>query len=388
MNGVNYLSQQRNQHIPQYCGSCWAHAVASSVSDRIAILRNNRFPEIALSPQYLVNCENHSQGCEGGSPYWALKHIHDGFIVDESCAPYQAKDNLQCDDRNTCSDCLHDIGCWSIKQYYKYKLSEFGKLESLNHVQMASEIAQRGPIVCVVNIDQVEGFDFKNGAIFRDSGKEPGDLNHVISIVGYGEENGILFWKVRNSWGEYWGDEGFFKIERGKNTIGIEQVCYYGVPENNFEDQKDPTPYEGKVIPLETLPYKLQIESFEKRDDVSKKAQENKTREFNPMGMDEDMMSQAEYESMGVIKTQRPQDYVKDNEVPKHFFWGSVGTGKTNYLSWTVNQHIPQYCGSCWAQATSALLADRINIQRNNKPRVALSVQNLLNCKAGGSCGG
>jgi C1A family cysteine protease len=122
---------------------------------------------------------------------------------------------------------------------------------------MASEIAQRGPIVCVVNIDQVEGFDFKNGAIYRDRGVPPGDLDHVISIVGYGEENGVLFWKVRNSWGEYWGDEGYFKIERGKNTIGIEQVCYYGVPENNFADQKDPTPYDGKVIPLETLPYKL-----------------------------------------------------------------------------------------------------------------------------------
>jgi cathepsin X len=48
--GVNYLSQLRNQHIPEYCGSCWAHAVASATSDRIAIQRNNRFPEINLSP--------------------------------------------------------------------------------------------------------------------------------------------------------------------------------------------------------------------------------------------------------------------------------------------------------------------------------------------------
>jgi len=58
-------------------------------------------------------------------------------------------------------------------------------------------------------------------------------------------------------------------------------------------------------------------------------------------------------------------------------------------MSWTVNQHIPVYCGSCWAQGTSSALADRINIMRKNKhPQIALAPQVLINCDAGGSCNG
>jgi C1A family cysteine protease len=57
VHGVNYLTNIRNQHIPQYCGSCWAHAATSALSDRIKIARKAAWPDINISPQVLVSCE-------------------------------------------------------------------------------------------------------------------------------------------------------------------------------------------------------------------------------------------------------------------------------------------------------------------------------------------
>lgn len=90
VSGTNYLTFQRNQHIPVYCGSCWAFAVTSALSDRIKIMRKAAWPDVNLAPQVLISCNNGAEGCNGGDPRQAYEWIHQNNITDETCSPYQA----------------------------------------------------------------------------------------------------------------------------------------------------------------------------------------------------------------------------------------------------------------------------------------------------------
>lgn len=68
VNSTNYLTNIKNQHIPTYCGSCWAQAATSSLSDRIKIARNAAWPDINISPQMVISCST-GMGCHGGDAY-------------------------------------------------------------------------------------------------------------------------------------------------------------------------------------------------------------------------------------------------------------------------------------------------------------------------------
>ena len=76
--------------------------------------------------------------------------------------------------------------------------------------------------------------------------------------------------------------------------------------------------------------------------------------------------------------------------LPESFSWKSVDG--INYVTRMRNQHIPTYCGSCWAHGTVSSLADRIKIDRMKKnlvgPDLDLSIQAVLNNGGGGSCHG
>jgi cathepsin X len=245
VNGKSYTSVPRNQHIPQYCGACWAFASLSTLNDRIKILRKDAFPEIVLSPQHMLSCGTGGT-CFGGNHFLAFKWLTGAGVTDETCAPYQAKDfstpgpkNMwgqtthvhHCTAERVCMDCQHDGGCSAVKNPKKYAISEYGEVKGEKNIM--AEIKARGPVACGVAVTDSFMKDYKGG-VFEDMTGET-KIRHVVSLLGWGTaEDGTKYWVGRNSWGTYWGENGFFKIIRGKNNLRIEDECAWAIPKNSW----------------------------------------------------------------------------------------------------------------------------------------------------------
>jgi len=97
------------------------------------------------------------------------------------------------------------------------------------------EIYQRGPIACGIAVPPAL-MNYTSG-VFEDKTGEM-DIDHDISVVGWGVEDGKKYWLVRNSWGTHWGQHGFFKLIRGINNIAIESDCAWATPVDTWTQKK------------------------------------------------------------------------------------------------------------------------------------------------------
>ncbi|KAG1688338.1 hypothetical protein DVH05_003770 [Phytophthora capsici] len=242
--GISLTTTVMNQMVPRACGSCWAFATASALSDRIRIahfMKTGRLDaEVLLSPQVLLDCGMRSFGsCRGGDPRYAHKWIHENGIVDSTCSPYIASHPSWIGSKDCaatqCHTCTMNGDCFVVENPKKYFISEYGTLNFTTseefQLQAMNEIYHRGPIVVSMYSLTPEFKQYRGGYILQDSRKYPG-TTHVVSIVGWGTEveTGIKFWIVRNSIGTHWGDRGYFLVERGSNTYNIENKGAWAVP--------------------------------------------------------------------------------------------------------------------------------------------------------------
>ena len=376
VDGKNYLTRLRNQHIPQYCGSCWAHASTSMMSDRISILRGGAFPEINIAPQTLLDFDYNDQGCHGGDYRPAFEYIAKSSIVDEACSQYRARGweetegNANVQPR--CKDCA-DGKCFVPENHNEYTVDHHGEIPFSEEAIM-TEIYRRGPVGCGVWSDPLEDIEYGFTGVFETT--KTGETGHAINVVGWGVEEGTgkPYWVMRNSWGEYFADGGYVKVFRGNNTLNIEDSCYYAVPKKTWADQTYPNTGEAERktnFKVTDLKSSLETEVSEEQE-VAKKVTE--------FGSFKGSYNKSELKAEHIVNT-LPQDFVKEDHLPARFWWGDVDG--VNYLSWNVNQHIPQYCGSCWAQASVGAMSDRINIMHKNIDRRFLSTQVLINCGVG-----
>ena len=133
VNGTNYLTNIKNQHIPQYCGSCWSQAATSALSDRIKIVRDAAWPDFNVAPQVPISCVygEDDDGCHGGEPYDVYEWLHDNEGTDETCSIYRArgKDNgAECAPMLKCMNCMPGEPCFIPDSYYVFKTDEYGNV--------------------------------------------------------------------------------------------------------------------------------------------------------------------------------------------------------------------------------------------------------------------
>ena len=94
---------------------------------------------------------------------------------------------------------------------------------------MKADLSKYGPIAC--GIEVTDAFEKYTSGIYSEFKTWP-SINHEISVVGYGtdEVSGEEYWIGRNSWGTYWGEDGWFRLKRGTNNLGVEKDCVWSTP--------------------------------------------------------------------------------------------------------------------------------------------------------------
>ena len=374
-NPQNFTTQVRNQHIPQYCGSCWSFATTSALADRIKIMKNGKGPDVLLSPQVLISCEDskndkgesNTHGCTGGSSLRAYEWIKNNYITDETCSPYQARgktNGLECSPILKCKECIGFENKCTIPTHNIFKISDYSFVTG--EEQMKAEIFASGPVACSVFVD--ENWHSYKGGVLRIK-EQSTKTNHVVTVVGWGKEKvgneDVNYWLIKNSWGTYWGEEGHVKLERGVNASYIEKSdCAWAKPVDTWSN------------PEKHIPTKEELEDERNKSSVGYDPDDLK-RTHIPVTRKCRFPSKST--NFELLET--------NDEVPENLDWRNKDN--FNYCSPIKNQHIPIYCGSCWAQATTSIIADKINIIKGPlASQVNISTQVVLNCQGGGSCHG
>jgi len=237
VDGKNYLSWNKNQHIPIYCGSCWSQGTTSSIADRFNVqLGAMGFANIALSAQVIINAQA-GGSCNGGDPMGVYEYANTTGIPDSTCEQYVAA-NLDGDltPLDVCRDCVPPApragehlleNCKPVTDFRKYYVSDYFNVVGAD--KMKAELAMHGPISCGINA--TPNFDAYKGGIYSEK-LSTVSINHEIAVVGYGvcPITGVEYWIGRNSWGTYWGDYGFFYMQMHTDNLGIETECSAGYP--------------------------------------------------------------------------------------------------------------------------------------------------------------
>jgi len=231
------------------CGCCWAFAAASAASDRLCIATEGKVAQ-PFSATDVCFCAS-DDGCGGGdisSPWdfiksgavtggqnkgsgltgkgycadWPFGHCH--HHGPQRNDPYPAEGQPGCPSE-TSPSCPRTCDADAAGVHKEFASDKYGfdgevlQVSGPNNIALA--IMKGGPVETAFTV-YADFADYTGGIYKHSTGKQLG--GHAVRIVGFGTEAGQKYWKVANSWNPYWGEKGYFRIDRGSNDCGIEDM--------------------------------------------------------------------------------------------------------------------------------------------------------------------
>ncbi|KAL0849604.1 hypothetical protein ABMA28_013863 [Loxostege sticticalis] len=180
------------------CGSCWAFSATGNLEGQYAIKHNELK---AFSEQQLVDCDRNDHGCDGGLMGQAFNWLQDnGGIESESDYPYKAKDGK----------------CKFDKSKVVATVSGCVAFNGTDENVLKKILVSTGPLAIGVNANDFITYD---GGVLEDC--QGGNLNHGVLLVGYGKEDDVPYWIIKNSWGTGWGEDGYVRVQMYQNGCNL-----------------------------------------------------------------------------------------------------------------------------------------------------------------------
>eukprot|EP01113_Clastostelium_recurvatum_P037892 TRINITY_DN558_c0_g1_i1.p1 TRINITY_DN558_c0_g1~~TRINITY_DN558_c0_g1_i1.p1 ORF type:complete len:351 (-),score=114.43 TRINITY_DN558_c0_g1_i1:77-1081(-) len=196
------------------CGSCWAFSTVANIEGVWALAGH---PLVSLSESDVVDCTKTSYACSGGWPYWAMQDLltsYQGRIDTEASYPYTIP-------AAACTFSASSVGA-TIKSFDSYCKEG---TTPLSETAIESLLIQKGPLSVCLNATPMQLY---RSGVDNPRSCSPSSIDHCVTLVGYGVDGNTKFWKIKNSWGTTWGEQGFYRLIKGtsqpQGACGIQTV--------------------------------------------------------------------------------------------------------------------------------------------------------------------
>lgn len=197
------------------CGSCWAFSTTETIESSFSMTTGRKAP--LLAEEQIIDCDAYDNGCNGGDIPSACRYVMKyGGIEAYSDYPDTSSQN------GYAGQCKAQKQKLLVKvDGYKFAIPECesGSCHNQKESDIIPQLAKHGPLAICVNARPWD--EYKGGILAHGCTGGYYELDHCVQLVGYDTEHSTPYWKVRNSWGPDWGENGYIRLKMGENICGV-----------------------------------------------------------------------------------------------------------------------------------------------------------------------